>query len=253
MVVRIKIFEKPELKNPIAVCGLPGSGYVGKLAVEHLARELNAKKFAEVYCYAFPPQVTIRQNGSVDMIKNELYYWKSKNGEYDLIIYTGDSQPVTPEAEYEVSDRVTELIRELGAKTLFTLAAFITGAFTETPRVYGTATDVDTLEELKRHGVQLMNEGNITGMNGLLVGFAKMKDIKGVCLLGETSGYIVDPKAAQSVLEVFTKILGIKIDMSNLEKRALETGEIVRTIREMQRRRTVKPKERGKEDLGYIS
>ena len=41
--VNIHLLKKPELKNPVLVCGLPGSGFVGKLAVEHLIKELGAK------------------------------------------------------------------------------------------------------------------------------------------------------------------------------------------------------------------
>jgi proteasome assembly chaperone (PAC2) family protein len=32
----VEISEMPKLKNPYLVCGLPGSGYVGKLAVDYL-------------------------------------------------------------------------------------------------------------------------------------------------------------------------------------------------------------------------
>jgi proteasome assembly chaperone (PAC2) family protein len=32
----VEIIEMPKLKNPSLICGLPGSGYVGKLAVDHL-------------------------------------------------------------------------------------------------------------------------------------------------------------------------------------------------------------------------
>jgi len=53
----IKYTEKPELKNPIFVEGLPGIGNVGKLAAEHLKDELDAKKFAYLYSKFLPPQV----------------------------------------------------------------------------------------------------------------------------------------------------------------------------------------------------
>ena len=55
--VMIEFTEKPKLKNPVFIEGLPGVGNVGKLAAEHLVDELNAKKFAEVYSKYFPPQV----------------------------------------------------------------------------------------------------------------------------------------------------------------------------------------------------
>ena len=47
-----------------------------------------------------------------------------------------------------------------------------------------------------------MNKGGIVaGMNGLIVGVAKLLAIEGTCLLVETSGYVVDAKASKSILE----------------------------------------------------
>jgi hypothetical protein len=53
--------------------------------------------------------------------------------------------------------------------------------------------------------------GGIVGASGLLLGLGEMRGIKGVCLMGETPGYLVDPKV-QSCFEYLTKItnLGIK-------------------------------------------
>ena len=56
-------------------------------------------------------------------------------------------------------------------------------------------------------------------MNGIVIGIAKMRGLKGVCLLGETSGYVVDAKSSKSLLETLLSMIGMKIDMKNLEKR----------------------------------
>jgi uncharacterized protein (TIGR00162 family) len=253
--VNINLLKEPELKNPVLVCGLPGSGFVGKLALEHLTTELNAELFALIYSYNFPPQVLIRPDGTVDIMKNELYYWNSKDTSNDLILYTGDSQPVTPGADYEVADRVLEVAEKLGAKKVFTLAAYITGGFVKEPKVYGTATDLPIIDDLKNHGVIIMKEGSITGMNGLLVGLAKVRGMQGVSLLGETSGYIVDANASKAVLNVFTKMMNLKIDMTRLTERAKSTEAIVKTLDQLRGGQEAAPETRPGKDrnLGYIS
>ncbi|MBI4257345.1 MAG: proteasome assembly chaperone family protein [Thaumarchaeota archaeon] len=250
--MEIKILSKPELKDPVLISGLPGSGYVAKLGIEHLAKGLNSELFAVIYSSSFPPQVMTKADGSTELMKHELHYWKNPEGGSDLILYTGDAQPVTPEAEYEFADRVLELSSSLGAKNVYTLAAYITGNFVEHPKVFGTATDKETAQMLSSMGVNLMTEGAITGMNGLLIGIAKIKNMKGVCLLGETSGYMVDPKAAQAVLESLSKILGIKVDLTTLEQRAKESEAILKNLEEMKRTGERAGRQPGK-DLGYIS
>ncbi len=77
--------------------------------------------------------------------------------------------------------------------------------------------------------------GAIVGAAGLLLGMGKLRSMYGVSLLGESLGYIVDAKAAKSVLLAVTKILDLELDMTALEERARETEEILRKVQEMQR------------------
>jgi hypothetical protein len=35
-------------------------------------------------------------------------------------------------------------------------------------------------------------------MNGLILGIAKLFDMQGICLLGQTSGYVIDALAAKN-------------------------------------------------------
>ena len=148
MEVRVKFLKQPETKEPILICGLPGSGYVGKLGVDHLIKELQAQLMGEVYCYGFQPQVIIKSDGSANLPKHELYFWKNENFGKDLILYTGDFQPTSANAEYAVSDKILEAVEKMGAKQVYTLAAYITGSFTEKPKVFGAATDTDLVKQL---------------------------------------------------------------------------------------------------------
>jgi len=74
--------------------------------------------------------------------------------------------------------------------------------------------------------------------------------IDGICLMGETSGYLVDPKSAQAVLTVLCKALNIDINMQALEDRAKEMEKIVARLREMEQ--TGMHEVASEEDLRYI-
>jgi len=52
--------------------------------------------------------------------------------------------------------------------------------------------------------------------------------------MGETSGYLVDPKSAQAVLEILQDLIGFDVDYASLEERADEMEEVVRKIQEME-------------------
>jgi proteasome assembly chaperone (PAC2) family protein len=77
--------------------------------------------------------------------------------------------------------------------------------------------------------------------------------MQGVCLLGESPGYMyIDAKAAKSVLEVISKVLGIEMDMTALDERAEETENLIKKIQDMQRKSMAQNMPEMSKDLGYI-
>ena len=105
--------ELPELKSPYLICGFPGSGYVGKMAVDHLIEELHAQHLADIYSTSFPPQVLIRSDGTADLMKNTIFYSKGGNStDTSLLLLTGDSQPANPDSEYLLAEEILDIARD---------------------------------------------------------------------------------------------------------------------------------------------
>ena len=77
-----------------------------------------------------------------------------------------------------------------------------------------------------------------------------VRKIDAACLMGITSGYIVDPKSAQAVLGVLSQALGIEVDMQALEEHAAEMEKIVAKLQEMQQ--MYASMSSANEDLRYI-
>ena len=72
----------------------------------------------------------------------------------------------------------------------------------------------------------------IVGDSGLLLGLGKLQGMEGGCLMGETSGYMVDPKSASVVLKSLQKLLDNEIDLEELEKRAKQVDSITNQLKE---------------------
>ena len=230
--------KKPELKNPILIEGLPGIGNVGKLAVEHLIDNIKAVKFAELYSKDFPPQVFINTDGTVKLVNNEFYYWKSKKKKQrDLILLTGDYQGLSSQGQYELVEKILDIAEKFGVKEMFTLGGYGLGHEIQTPKVLCATTDKTLVKTMKKYGaVFKKNEpgGGIVGASGLLLGLGMLRGIKGTCFMGETPGYLVDPNSAKAVLKVLTKITNINVNLSELEKKAKEIEYIAHQLREME-------------------
>lgn len=250
--VIINYIEKPELKEPIFIEGLPGVGNVGKLAAEHLIDELHADKFADLFSKHFPPQVLVGDDGVVRLVNNELHYVKSSNTKgHDLIILIGDYQGMTPEGQYELANKMLEVAQDFGVKKIFTLGGYGTGKVIKTPRVLGATSDLELVEEMKNYGITFTKGepgSGIVGASGLLLGLGKLLGMDSICLMGETSGYFADPKAAQAVLGVLTKILDVEIDFKELELRAKEIDFMTSKLKDLEE----SMKETQKEDLNYF-
>ncbi|MEM3791470.1 MAG: PAC2 family protein [Candidatus Micrarchaeaceae archaeon] len=234
---RTRIFfnKEAKLKEPILIVGLPGVGSVGALVGDKLRRELKSKLFATIYSPHFLPQVLISQSGKVRLVSNRLYC-AEVNGR-SILILVGDMQAGTPEGYYEVSERIIRFFKRLGGREAYAIGGYgIDNKVVKNPKVYGAANDGEMINKLKKYGVIFGEQrGPIWGSVGLIVAMAKWYGIKGACILGETGLLDVDANSAKKVLNVISKILGIEIDVSDLERISNETRNILKKLEERQK------------------
>lgn len=60
-------------------------------------------------------------------------------------------------------------------------------------------------------------QGGIIGAAAMFLILADEYLIDAACLMGETSGFLLDHKSAKCVVDVFCKLLGIKLDTSEMQ------------------------------------
>lgn len=250
----IRKIKEATLKDPILVEGLPGVGHVGKLVADHLVEELHAEKIIEIYSPHFPPQVMVEDDGTIKQVRNEIYAYKGREEEPDILLLVGDYQSATNEGHYELTGIFLDIAQEYGVKRIYALGGYGTGQFVDKPTVLGAANNTALVEEMKQHDVIFQeNEpgGGIIGVSGLLLGLGSLRNMDAVCLMGVTSGYLVDPKSAQEVLRVLCKVLKVEVGMEALQERGKEMEKIVGKLQEMEKAQL--PYEcGGDEDLRYI-
>jgi len=251
----VRRIKDVSLNEPILVEGLPGVGHVGKLVAEHMVEELKAEKIIEIYSPHFPPQVMVKEDGTIKLVKNEFYVYHGQEGQPDLLIIVGDYQSATNEGHYELTGLFLDIAQEFNVRRIYTLGGYGTGQFVDKPMVLGAANSLKLVEEMKEYGVVFQeNEpgGGIIGVSGLLLGLGGLRGLDAVCLMGVTSGYLVDPKSAQEVLKILSKALKIEVGMQALEERAKEMEKIIGKLQEMEKAQMPYECAGGEEDLRYI-
>ena len=218
--------EDKTLKDPWLIAVWPGMGNVALAAGGYLVNQLDASPDAELAASElFDIEHVEVTDGIADAGRSPrsmFFEIRNPTGEHDLLLFLGEAQP-TSRGYYFCHELLTYAIKR-GITRLITFAAMASQIHpNDTPRVFGVATEPALLDELKPLNVEVLKEGQISGLNGVMLAAAKQRDIPGICLLGELPYFAVgvpNPRASEAVLEVFTKLANFDLDMSELHAQA---------------------------------
>lgn len=219
----LNIHFEPELENPSLIAAWPGMGGVASIAAKYFKDELKAQEFGRIEPYQFfePTAVRIRDNviEEPQFPQSSFYFWKGNTGQ-DLIIFMGDAQPSMQ--SHALGNLILDVAQRFGAKRVYTSAAAPAHIhYARRPRILGVVTKPDLVPEIEAQHVKLMSTGTISGMNGILLGIAKKRDMEGICLLGEIPIYLTEmanPRASKAIVEVLSRMLGIKVDTTQMDE-----------------------------------
>ena len=239
--MKVHFNEKPSLKNPILIAAWPGMGMLARMSADYMIQKLEAKQFAEIFSQS--NDIYFNEGiGKLIKYKHSFYYCNGKQD--DLIIFSGEIQPQSLIEIEQMANQVLDVAEELGVKRVYTIAA-IPNPQDAKPRVFGVVNKPELLDFLKQKSVQpVSGDGRIMGLNGLLIGIAQQRELEGICLLCEIRYLdIPQPRSVQSVMNVLARILGIKMDTSDLEQQAEEMEQKIEKIREHRIPQEGKPKE----------
>lgn len=219
----VRITKRPKLKDPYLICAWPGMGEVAFKAATYLVEALKAQECAEISPGDFFYLTgNIVQEGVLSLPAlpyGKFYYWRNKSGAHDLLIFISNAQPDLVKAE-EYCSRIISVARHFKVGLAIGFAAMPQPIDHMHPvAVWLTSTSKALNDTMKRHGFNILQDGQISGMNGLFLGVAKREGIDGFCLLAEIPLYTIqieNPKASHALLDALVHFLEIKADLAPL-------------------------------------
>ena len=231
----LKFYKKLDIANAVMIAGWPGMGSVALGVVNYLRRKLKTVKFAEIEMEKFAALDSVMiENGIAKFPqppRNTFYYDKEAN----LVIFEGELQLQGP-AGIELLNKVLEIASDLKTKRIFTGAAFpLPVGHKEPPEIYGAVNKDSLRDMLVKSGVKLMEGGHISGLNGLMLGFAKEMGIEAICLLATMPQYAIslpNPKASSGIIEVLAKLLHFEVDLHEMDEYIKDMDEKMAVIEE---------------------
>ncbi len=232
----------PTPLRPWLLAAWPGMGNVAVIAAGYLIKQLALRPFAEVHA---PEQFDI---GQVDVLSGIIeqtrlprsVFYRTPEGAAGrpLIVFLGEAQPT--HGGYMFAQRLLERAAAFEIERVITFASMASQVHpTDEPAVHAAATSPQLLEELVAHGAHPVEGGQIGGLNGVLLAAAMERNLPGMCLLGEIPFYaanVPNPKAARAVLDSFSELAGVSIDMAELtEHGRIVEGALLKMLDRMQK------------------
>lgn len=232
-----------KLRQPWLVAVWPGMGHVAISAGYYLLAKLGMEQFAELSPQGLFEVEYVEVKGGLihaaELPRSRFFVWHDPQGNRDIVVFIGEAQP--PREKYTLCRKLIAYAKELGVERVFTFAAMATQMHPEhDSRVFAATTEEEGLCELKRLDLELLEDGHIGGLNGVLLGAAAEGGMPGTCLLGEMPHIFAQlpfPRASLAVLKTFTKMAGIEVDFAELSEQAQamdeKLGELLASVEQV--------------------
>jgi predicted ATP-grasp superfamily ATP-dependent carboligase len=216
----VKVKRNIELNQPVLLAAWPGMGNVALGAINYLRKKLDMVEFAEIDLAPFyqPDAITVEDGlGKLPRPPRSVFYARTRPA---LVVLENDSQ-FGGEDGVKFAKLVLDFAQKLGVTQLYTAAAFpIPSSYKDRSRVYGAGNTSPSRDRLQRFKALPMEEGTISGLNGLLLGYAQERGIEATCLLATMPIYatnFINPRAWKALVETFQEILKVRVDFTELD------------------------------------
>ncbi len=248
--MELRIHNKLEMDKPRMLVGLPGMGMVARNTIDYFMDCLKPELFADIRVPYLSPSVACFDKGLVipmdrDISPFKFYFSKEKN----MILFSGEMQFGQAEKDNELAQKIVEAAKLCGVETIYTVIATHIKKYVEEPQVSGVATSIELLSFLESRGIK-KTDGRlqISGVNGVVIEYAKLNGINGISLLCETAfPEAMDIKASYAGMKKVSEILEIDIDLSKIELEVKKFDDsLKRHLKEINEKR------KKDEDLSYI-
>lgn len=222
--------KTPKLNKPWLVAVWPGMGQVGMSAGYYLMSKLGMEGFAEFSANELFDADHVEVHGgiiqSAPLPRSRCFFWRDPKMNHDLVLFIGESQPVAGKQAF--SRALISFAKNLGVERVYSFAAIATPMHPEhVSRVFGAATSPEMLSELTHVGIKVLEEGQIGGLNGVILGAASEAGLPSAALLGEMPhifSQLLFPGACLAVLKKFSALADVSIDLDELIEQSDEWG-----------------------------
>ncbi len=236
--MKVRLHRDIGMKKPTLLAGWPGMGNVGVGAVDYLRRELGTEVFGEIdMSEHFTPEAIVVEEGIAKLPEVPINSFSLAHSP-DLIFFLSEAQVSGP-AALQLTNLIVDMAEKYGVERIYTCAAFaVPTSFSDETRILGVATDEKLRDSLTPHGAEILGQGIVSGLNGLLLGVAGSRGIESACLLATIPQYAIslpNPRGSRALVETLSTLLGVSVDLSGFDDPVKQMDEVMAQIEERMR------------------
>ncbi len=236
MAEELRIHSRPELERPVLIAAFRGwndGAQAASLAAGYLAKTWEAEQFAEIDPEDFfdfqatRPHVSLEDGLTrrIEWPETGFYHARPEGLDHDVVLLLG----IEPNLRWRTfTELVIGLAGELEVELMITLGALLADVpHTRPAPVTGSATDSELVERL---GLSASRYEGPTGIVGVLHDACRQAEIPSASLWAAVPHYVSltpSPRAAVALCERLGTLIGIDIDVDELEEAAQSYEEQV--------------------------
>jgi predicted ATP-grasp superfamily ATP-dependent carboligase len=236
MADELRIHSRPELERPVLLAAFRGwndGAQAASLAAGYLAKTWGAEQFAEVDPEDFfdfqatRPHVSLEDGLTrrIDWPETGFYHARPEGLDRDIVLLLG----IEPNLRWRTfTDLVVGLAQDLEVELMITLGALLADVpHTRPAPVTGSASDEDLVQRL---GLSASHYEGPTGIVGVLHDACRQADIPSASLWAAVPHYVSltpSPRAAVALCERLGSLIGVEVDVDELEEAAQSYEEQV--------------------------
>jgi predicted ATP-grasp superfamily ATP-dependent carboligase len=236
MAEELRVHRRPELTRPVLIGAFRGwndGAQAASLAAGYLAKTWSAQRFADVDPESFfdfqatRPHVSLEDGLTrrIDWPETAFYHARPDRLDRDVVLLLG----IEPNLRWRTfSELLVGLTRELGVELVITLGALLADVpHTRPSPVTGSASDPDLVRRL---GLSSSRYEGPTGIVGVLHDACKRAGIPSASLWAAVPHYVSltpSPRAAVALCERLGELIGVSVDVDELEEAAQNYEEQV--------------------------
>jgi predicted ATP-grasp superfamily ATP-dependent carboligase len=232
----LRIHRRPELERPVLIAAFRGwndGAQAASLAAGYLAKTWQAERFAHVDPEEFfdfqatRPHVSLEggMTRKIEWPETAFYHARPDGIDRDIVLLLG----IEPNLRWQTfTQLIVDLVRELGVEIMITLGALLADVpHTRPSPVTGSASDPDLVRQL---GLSESRYEGPTGIVGVLHDACRRSEISSASLWVAVPHYVSltpSPRAAVALCERLGSLIGLDVDVSELEEAAQSYEEQV--------------------------